>query len=104
MTDKRNDPDDLSEMFDLDRKKAIATLVGNMEQCLRDVQDAQEDLKQLSASAKEAGFTVKDVSAMKRVAKLRLDDDVVQARKDLERLQRIADAAGVDLFSWAKAS
>lgn len=92
---------DLGEIFDLDRKGLTAQLVTNMEQCLRDAQSAREDLKQVIASAKEAQFSRKDIAAMRKIANLRMKDQLTEAREQLAALERVGQAVGFDLFRWA---
>lgn len=92
---------DLAEIFDLDRKRAVRTLVDNMEQSLRDIQTAQDDLKELVSSAREAAFSARDIAAMKTIARLRLKDEAGAAREKLEALERISEAVGFNLFDWA---
>lgn len=93
----------LTEMFDLDRKKLTGKIVDQMEQAMRDVDAAREDLKQIIASAKEAAFSPRDVEAMKKIAKLRKDDKGGAAKEQLEALERIGGIVGFDLFGWADA-
>ena len=96
-------PNDLSEIFDLDRKQLITRLTANIETCMRDIQSAQDDLKEIIASAREAQVSAREIAAMKQVAKLRMKDQLDEARGKLEALQRVSDAVGVDLFSWMDA-
>lgn len=92
---------DLNAIFDLDRKKLTRQIVDQMEQAMRDVDAAREDLKQIVASAKEAAFSPRDVEAMKKIAKLRKDDKGGAAKEQLEALERIGGIVGFDLFGWA---
>lgn len=94
---------DLTEVFDLDRKKLTRQIVDQMEQAMRDIDNAREDLKQIIASAKEASFGPRDVEAMKKIAKLRKDDKGGTAKEQLEALDRIGGIVGFDLFNWAAA-
>lgn len=93
--------DDIAQIFDLDRKQATRKLVENMEQCMRDIENAQEDLRQVVASAKEAEFSVREVAAMKTVAKLRIKDQLGAAREKMGALERVSEAVGCPLFDWA---
>lgn len=92
---------DLNAIFDLDRKKLTRQIVDQMEQAMRDIDAAREDLKQIVASAKEAAFSPRDVEAMKKIAKLRKDDKGGAAKEQLEALERIGGIVGFDLFGWA---
>lgn len=98
-----NQPNELSEIFDLDRRQLITRLTANIETCLRDIQTAQDDLKEIIASAREAQVSAREIAAMKQVAKLRMKDQVDEARGKLAALQRVGDAVGVDLFNWMDA-
>src|SRR3546814_5488289 len=92
---------DLNEVFDLDRKKLTRKIVDQMEQAMRDIDAAREDLKAITASAKEASFGPRDVKAMQRIAKLRKDDKGGAAKEELEALERIGEAVGFSLFAGA---
>ena len=92
---------DFAKMLDLNRSSLIKSLVDQMEQAMRDIQEAQEDLKQIVAAAKQHEFAVRDVAAMKSIAKLRLQDKKGDAQEKLEALERIGKAVGFDLFDWA---
>jgi uncharacterized protein (UPF0335 family) len=94
-------PEDLNEIFDLDRKKLTGKMVDNIEQCMRDVQTAQDDLKEVIASCREAHFSPNDIAAMKTIARLRMKDQGADAREKLAALERIAEAVGFNLFDWA---
>ena len=97
-------PNDLAEIFDLDRTQLIARMTGNFENCLRDIQTAQDDLKQLVASCKEAQVSPREIEAMKTIARLRLKDQGGAAREKLAALKLVGKAAGYDLFDWADAT
>ena len=92
---------DFAKMFDLDRTTAIKNYVDSMERCLRDAQTARDELKEVCADAKEKEFSPRDVEAMKKIAKLRLEDKKGAAQEQLEALERIGKAVGFDLFNWA---
>lgn len=92
---------DWSKTLDLDRTTITRDFVNRMETCMRQVQDAQEDLKQIIADAKEAEFKPRDVEAMKKIARLRLKDQKGRAQEQLEALDRIGRAVEFDLFDWA---
>jgi hypothetical protein len=92
---------DLGKIFDLNRTKLTKGMVSEMENAYRQIQSAQDDLKAIVASAKEQEFTARDCWAMKKLAKLRLDDKKGAAREELEALDRIGKAIDFDLFDWA---
>lgn len=92
---------DWTKTLDLDRTTITREFVNRMENCMRQMQDAQEDLKQVIADAKEAEFKPRDVEAMKKIARLRLKDQKGRAQEQLEALERIGKAVEFDLFDWA---
>lgn len=94
---------DFAKMFDLDRTTLTKSMVNDMERCLRDAATARDKLKEVLASAKEAEFSPRDIEAMKKIAKLRLDDKKARAQEQLEALDRVGKAVGFDLFDWAAA-
>ena len=100
-TDAQSERNEFSEIFNLPRKSLTAKLVADMEQCLRDAHSAREDLKQIVASAKAAQFGRREVEAMKKIAQLRMKDQLTQARDQLAALERVGHAVGFDLFRWA---
>ena len=89
---------DFSKMLDLDRTTAISDFVERFERCMRDKEAAEDDIKELAAEAKEAEFGPDDIAAMKKVARLRLKDQVTKARDQLAALQRVASAIQLTLF------
>jgi uncharacterized protein (UPF0335 family) len=93
---------DFTKMFDLDRTTVIKNMVDRMEQCLRDAEAARDDLKEIMADCKEREFGKRDIEAMKKIAKLRLDDKKGAAQEQLEALERIGKAVGFDLFDWGR--
>lgn len=95
---------DWSAALDLDRKTATRSFVERIEECMRAQQSAADDLKEVIADAKGAEFSVRDVDAMKTIAKLRLKDQRGRAQEKLEALSRIGRAVGFDLFDWADAA
>ena len=90
-----------AKALDLDRTAITREFVNRMELCMQQAQDAQDDLKQVIADAKEAQFTPRDIEAMKKIARLRLKDQLVRAQQQLEALDRIGRACEFDLFDWA---
>ncbi|MDE2097108.1 MAG: DUF2312 domain-containing protein [Patescibacteria group bacterium] len=92
---------DFAKMFDLDRSTMIKNMVDRMEECMRQQQAASDDLKEVVSECREREFGPRDIAAMKRIAKMRLKDQLGDAREQLEALQRIGNAVGIDLFEWA---
>lgn len=84
-----------------EEREKIALMVGRMEGCLRAIADAQSDMKALVFEAERSGFRKQIVKAMKKVAKLRLDDKLGDARDQLAALQEVSAAVDYDLFAWA---
>ena len=95
---------DFTKMFDLDRSTLIKSMVDRMEECIRAATAAREDLKNVVSECRdEHEFPPREILAMKRIAKLRLDDKASEAREQLSALERIGRAVGFDLFDWAAA-
>lgn len=92
---------DWAAALDLDRSTITKSFVDRMEECMRTQQAAADDLKELAAEAKAAEFSVRDVDAMKTIAKLRLKDQRGRAQEKLEALSRVSRTVGFDLFDWA---
>jgi hypothetical protein len=99
-----DDDGDLGEIFDLDRKGLTKKLVEDMERCMHAAAAAQEELKGVAATASESQFSRREVAAMKRIAMLRCKDKLAAAKAELEALERVSTAIGLDLFGWADAS
>ena len=94
---------DFAKMFHLDRITLTKSMVDRMETCMRDAQTARDDLKAVLAEVAEREFGKRDIEAMKKIAKLRLEDKRGAAQEQLEALNRIGKAIGFDLFDWAAA-
>jgi len=103
MADIPNEPKpDLSEMFDLNRHKAVNNYVDRFEELLRQKDGIQNDIKEVAAEATTEGmFSPVEVDCMKTVAKWRVKDKNNAAAEKLAALRRISNAVKVDLFSWA---
>jgi len=84
-----------------DRNGEIKRLTADMERALLTIEQAREDLAEVKAEAKEAGFRPQDVQAMATIARLRAGDKLAAARKKMEALEQVSAATGADLFSWA---
>lgn len=100
MTDEKPLPD-LSEIFDLNRHKAVTAYVERFERLLRDKDAIQQDIKELAAEVKEAAFSPVEVKAMQDIAKWRKDDKGNAAAEKLAALRRVSNAVKFDLFSWS---
>lgn len=92
---------DWAKTLDLDRTTIIKNYVDRFEQCMRDAEMARDAIKDLTIEVKAQEFSPRDISAMKKIANLRLKDQVSRAKEQLDALQRIGRAAGVDLFDYA---
>jgi uncharacterized protein (UPF0335 family) len=101
MDDTPRDKPDLSEIFDLNRHKAVAGFVGRFEELMRQRTEVGNDLKELTDEAKEAAFSPVEVAAMKDIAKWKTGDKVLGAAVKLAALRRVSNAIKLDLFSWA---
>lgn len=91
----------LAAMFDLDRSTLTQSMVTRMEEAMKMAQAASDDLKEIIAECKEQEFPARDIAAMKRIARLRLKDQINVAREQLEALDRIGKLVQFDLFTWA---
>lgn len=92
---------DLSEIFDINRHKAVTNYVERFEDLLRQKDAVANDIKELGIEAKEAMFSPVEIKAMQDVAKLRKDDKANAAAEKLAALRRVANAIKFDLFSWS---
>ena len=92
---------DLEKMFDLNRSQLTRDLVNQFEDAMRRQETAADDIKEITATAKEQEYGPRDIEAMKKIAKLRLKDKGGAAREQLESLSRIGKTVGFDLFDWA---
>lgn len=92
---------DLSEIFDLNRHKAVTNYVDRYEELFRQKDEVSNDIKELSMEVKEAMFSPMEIRAMQDVAKLRKDDKANAAAEKLAALRRVANAIKFDLFSWS---
>lgn len=92
---------DLNEVFDLDRKKLTRKMVDRFEEIFRQQQSASDEMKVLVTECTEADFKPRDIGSMKKHAKLRLKDKTLDAREQLESLDRIGKIIGQDLFDFA---
>ncbi len=91
---------DWTKTLDLNRTTLTRDMVERYIDAMQRQQVAAEDIKIITASAKEAEYKPKEIAAMKDVAKLRMSGKEADAKEKLEALERIAAAVGMDLFSW----
>jgi uncharacterized protein (UPF0335 family) len=91
-----------NKVVDIDPAMAIKRFVNRIETAMRDIANAQDDLKAIVFEAKEACISPKDIASMKTIAKLRLKDQIADAREKLESLERISRIVQLDLFGWAE--
>src|SRR3954469_23213546 len=91
LPDKRQGepPRDWEKTLDLNRSSLIKDFVGQIEDQMRDGQTAQNTIKDIAAAAEEQEFSPSEVSAMKKIARLMLKDDLAKAQQELQALQRI---------------
>lgn len=104
MNDQTPQKPDLSEMFDLNRDKAVSQLVEQFEDLYRQRDAASQDIKELAAQAKQEMFTPADIKAMQDIAKWRKDGKGNAAAEKLAALRRVSRACKYDLFVWADQS
>lgn len=91
---------DLSKMFDLSGDKKIAEYVQKFEELYRMLDAAKSDIKQLTDDAAQDFLTKKEIAAVKKVAKWRLDDKMGAAQETFGAIRRVSDAIKADLFGW----
>jgi hypothetical protein len=94
---------DVSNTSETNRSALIKNFVDEMEDRMKTIEIANDDLKMLAKSAKDQDFDADEVAAMKQVAKLRLKGNGAKAKAKLEKLQQVSEAAEFDLFSFAGA-
>ena len=92
---------DWTKTLDLNRTTLTRDMVDRYYDAMMRQQVAAEDIKVISAAAKESEYKPVDIAAMKSVAKLRMTGKEAEAREKLEALQRAAEAIGMNLFSWS---
>jgi len=92
---------DLSEIFDINRHKAVNDFVARFEELFRQADAVRNDIKELSDEAQEAMFGPDDIKAMKTVAKINKDNGKLAAAASLAALRRVSNATKLDLFIWS---
>jgi uncharacterized protein (UPF0335 family) len=92
---------DWTKKLDLNRTTITTDFVNRFEAVMRDQQTAADDLKEIAAQAAEQEFTKRDIEAMKKLAKMRLKDQIGRAREQIDALRRIGAAIQIDLFDVA---
>jgi uncharacterized protein (UPF0335 family) len=93
------DTTDWTKKLDLNRTTVTTDFVSRFEAVMRDQQTAADDLKEIAAQAAEQEFSKRDIEAMKKIAKMRLKDQVGRAREQIDALRRIGAAVQIDLFA-----
>jgi hypothetical protein len=91
---------DFTKMLDLNRTTLTRDMVDRYLDAMQRQQIAAEDIKIITASAKEQEYKPNDIAAMKLVAKLKLNGKQTEAREKLEALERVSEAVGFDLFGF----
>jgi hypothetical protein len=92
----------LSEVFDLKGEKKIVNYVSRFEELFRQRESINADLKQCAEDAREDLLTKREVEAVKKIAKWRVDDKLGAAQELFTAMHRVSRAVRVDLFSWAE--
>jgi hypothetical protein len=87
--------------IDASRSDRVKAFVERMYEILRGIEAGQIDLKAVAVECEQRGFKKREIAAMRKIAKLSLDDKISQARDSLDALRRISSEAGVDLFDPA---
>ena len=102
MKDENEQPSrDWEKTLDLNRTKLTRDFVDQLEDAMRRQQVAADDLKAIAGTAREQEYGPRDIMAMKKIAKLRLQDKGGDAREQLSALDRIGMAVEFDLFDWS---
>lgn len=91
-------PEPLSEIFGLDGKRKIASYVSRFEELFRLRDAASADIKQLTEDAREDMVSKRELEAVRKIAKLRLDGKLGAATELLAAMRRVANACQIDLF------
>lgn len=91
----------MSEMFDLSGDKKVANYVQRYEELFRQREAANNDLKELASEALQDMLTKREVEAIKKIAKWRLDDKLGAAQELFSAMRRVGAAVKVNLFDWA---
>src|SRR6187397_3125772 len=92
---------DFTKMMDLNRTTLTRDMVDRYYDAMLRQQVAAEDIKIITAAAKEQEYKPVDIAAMKAVARLKMTGKEADAREKLKAMERAADAVGMDLFSWS---
>lgn len=92
----------LTEIFDLSGDKKIAEYVARFEDLYRQRASIAADLKQLADDAQESMLTKREVEAVKKIAKWRMEDKIGAAQELFAAMRRVTRAVKIDLFSWAE--
>jgi hypothetical protein len=94
---------DFKQMFDLNRTTLTRDMVERYYDAMMRKEVAADDIKVITAAAKEAEYKPVDIAAMKSTARLKVTGKIAEAREKLEAMERVSDAIGMDLFSWSTA-
>jgi uncharacterized protein (UPF0335 family) len=100
MSDEQEPKRDFSKMLDLNRATITKEYVDQYEVAFQQQVSAASDIRQITDDAKEAEFGPREIKAMKRIAKLRLQDKLADAKEDLEALERVGRLVQFDLFDF----
>jgi uncharacterized protein (UPF0335 family) len=78
----------------------IKRMISRLEQSMSMAAEAAANQKALLEEAKADGFTAGELTAMKKMASLRIKNQLRKEQVRLANLARVGEAVGVDLFSW----
>lgn len=88
----------LDKMFDLSGDQKIADYVAKFEDLFRQRDAVAADLKQLADDAREDMLSKRELEAVKKIAKWRLDDKISAAKEMFAALQRVSKAVQIEMF------
>jgi len=92
---------DWTKTLDLNRTTLTRDMVDRYYDAMQRQQVAAEDIKIITAAAKEQEYKPVDIAAMKTLARLKMTGKEAEAREKFDALERAAQAVGMDLFSWS---
>lgn len=92
---------DLSEIFDLNRHKAVRDYTEGFEALFRERDAVNDKVRDLANQASQDLFSPDDINAMKAIARWRKDGKGNDAAGKLAALRRVSNAVQYDLFSWS---
>lgn len=89
----------LESDMDEERTGLAKAFVSKFQQIMSDQADAAADLRLTAEEALEAKFSKREVSAMKKIARVQLKDARLKTAYDNHALEEIGRAVGCDVFN-----